>query len=139
MTICASHIERLIVYKHFGGSGGGRSIYCWLQLQITLIVIRLLQRTVKPGSTPLSNVKNQGRAINNFRCAFLIYGLVHCPYLGISNTAESCLANMPLANSTGPNEMLPLWHLIESVPFVNIEPVGWTSDSMMVPTYRLIY
>ena len=108
MTICASHIERLIVYKHFGGSWRGRSIYCWLQLQITLIVIRLLQRTVKPGSTPLSNVKNQGRAIDNFRCAFLIYGLVHCPYLGISNTAESCLANMPLANSTGPNEMLPM-------------------------------
>ena len=27
MTICVSHIDSLIIYEHFGGSGGGRSKY----------------------------------------------------------------------------------------------------------------
>ena len=62
VTLCASHIDSLIVYEHYGGSGGGRSIYCRFQLQTTLIVIRLLQRAAKPGYTPLSNGSTQGSA-----------------------------------------------------------------------------
>ena len=52
----------IIVYEHFGGCGGGRSIYCGFQLQTMLIVIRLLQRAVKPGYMPLSKGNTQGSA-----------------------------------------------------------------------------
>ena len=46
--------------------------------------------------------------------------VLHCPYFGISTSAESChanmtymqtvcFANMTLSNCAEPNEMLPVW------------------------------
>ena len=57
MTECASHIVSIIVYEHFGRSGALEVL-----VQTTLIVIRLLQRAVKPGYTQLSNGNTQGSA-----------------------------------------------------------------------------
>ena len=103
-TICASHIDSLIVYEHFGGSGGETpniKDFAWL------IVIRLLQRAM--GIRHYRTVTFKGAlryvSIGNFSCALYICGLLHCPYLSISTDAESYHANMTLAYSTDPNEM----------------------------------
>ena len=43
--------------------------------------------------------------IGKISFALYIYGPLHRPYLSIPTTAESCHANMTLANRTDPNEM----------------------------------
>ena len=87
MTICASHINSLIVYEHFGCSAGGRSIYCGFQLQTMLIMIRCqtwayaIINSNTQGSCLLINSAARSKSIN-------------CPYLCISTTAELCHAKM---------------------------------------------
>ena len=117
VTICASH--NLIVYEHYGGSEGERSIY-WCIANYRTVALKGALRYV---------------SINKFNCSFLIYDLLHFLHLGISTTAESCHSNMTLANSmfckqTDPNTMLPVWHSSESVLFVNIrDSVNYEIDT----------
>ena len=80
VTICASHIDRLIAYEHYDESGGGKSIYCVFQLQTTLIVTRLLQRTFKHGYTPGSSKGQTNLGIRHYQLVALKEALIYMSF-----------------------------------------------------------